>query len=243
MRRTSLGLLGAVVLMIGALSAPAQAVTTGEWYLGYNDDSVAVPGDVISNGSSSTLNFAVGSAFNITCPIPPGTLTYTVPSPVPESPPGGTISIPIVPPPTLACTDSLTGTPITVTIPVGTVWTLTIDVPVGTSPSPWTSPLTGSFTLPGNSLIVTSNYYANVTGNPPCVVALPNVTAGLTFLWSYDPATGTAQPADPAPIAFGVNDTVSPNPTCPIGTSASINTTTEITLLGPGGLIPTVVYQ
>jgi len=241
-RRVSVAVAAGALALTGAMMAPSQASTPGAWNLGYSNGSVASPTDVITNASGTTLSFTgtySGAPATVTCNLAAGTASYTVPSTVPAAAPGGTVSIPITPPSTITtCTESVTGNAVTASI-TGS-WTLNVTVPSGTSPSPWTGSLSGSLVIPANSITVTSNFLANNSGTPPCVIQGPTNAGGLTIAGSYNASTGVAQPSAATP--FTLNGTVGSNPTCPVGTNASLSASTKVTLVGPGGLTPTAVY-
>jgi len=243
--RLALALVVGALALAGALVAPAQAGTPGAWNLGYGNGSIASTGDVITNTSATTISITItysGAPLNLTCPIFAGTFTYTVPSMAPAAAPGGTLSIPLSPPSTITtCTESITGNSVVVAIPPGTTFTLNVTAPSGATPGPYTGTLSGSLVIPANSLTVMSYFFANNAGTPPCVVQGPTNAGGLTVPGTYATSTGVAQPSTATP--FTLNTTVGSNPTCPFGTNASLSASSKLTLVGPSGLTPTLVYM
>ncbi|WP_436698461.1 hypothetical protein [Nocardioides sp. BYT-33-1] len=217
LRRTAVGFATGALVLAGATLSPAHAANT--WELGYNDGTLAAPGDIITNVNTASLPTKLkfsglynGAPASIDCSIATGQLSYTVPSPRPSAAPGGTISVGITPPATItSCIESVSMNSVTVYNQPGVAWTLNVTVPSGTTPSPWASTLTGSIHIPQNSMVVRSNFLADVTGNPPCVIQGPADAGGLTVNGQYNaaPSAGTATPTSPLP-QFQIIDTVTP---------------------------------
>lgn len=252
--RACLTLVVGALVLAGALSAPAQASTPGEWNLGYTNGNVANPGDPITNTGATTLvvdGIYNGVAAKVTCTLAAGDLEYDVASPVPSAPPGGSVSLPfLVTVATIGgpsnsngtCSENVSGNPVTVTIPSGTIVTVTVEVPGVdvTSPSPWLSSLSGSVHIPQNVIKVTSDFLPNLVGTTPCVIEGPTDDGGIDISGSYDPGTGTAQATDSTP--FGINSTVDSNPPCGVEANGNVDKASKVTIAGPGGLAPTAVY-
>src|SRR5699024_8002587 len=237
----------AAAALIAAVTAPAAYGDPGAWSLGYDNGSLAEPGDRITNVDTTELTFTGkynGAPATVECVIDPEVFNYSVPDPVPSDEPGGSISLEIAPPTTIGgandvnghCTEDVSGNVVELTIPAGTEWTLTVNVPDTTSPGPWTSSLDGSLTVPQDTVTVTSTFLPGSGGTPPCVISGPTDNGGLTVDGTYDPTTGAMAPnGNPS---FGLNTSQCPQ----VGGSPTLQDAT-VTLDGPNGVTPTVVYQ
>jgi len=246
--RLSVGLVTtAAAALVAAMTAPAAYGESGAWSLGYDDGNIARPGQQITNTDTTELKFTGkynGAPATVQCSIDPGSFSYDVPDPVPADVPGGSISLDIAPPTTIGgaddengrCTESVSGNVVELTIPSGTQWTLTVNLPDATSPGPWTSGLGGSLHVPQGTVTVTSTFLPGAGNTPPCVISGPTDSGGLTVDGDYDPGTGAMTPTGNP--SFGLDTSQCPQ----VATSPTLQDAT-VTLAGPNGATPTVVYQ
>ncbi len=258
----------ALALGTGAFFAPADALTA-EWVLGYTDGTFAQPGDVISstNLDLSITGIYMGNPITVDCVNVSTTgFRYTVPSPVPSGPTNGTIQVQLdTPPATLTgCTLSWDGSPVNVSFVAGSKWTLDIDLPTyngsATGQAHMTPVLTGRITVPtgdpsgyGNGTVVLSATTLGGDGGlPPCTIQGP-AHFDLSVNGSYDPSIGIVSNTNTP--AFLLDNGAWPPGFPPLsGTPASqancsavgVQPTLDalsLTLEGPGGKIPTLVWS
>ncbi|MCR1781785.1 hypothetical protein KVF89_04485 [Nocardioides carbamazepini] len=254
-RRTLAALLTTLALALaGGWLAPAHAAGV-TWVLGYTDSTpaaprFAAPGDVVT---STNLNLRLviawgGNPITIACANVAVTgVDYTVPGAPPRGAPGSTITVMLDPPATTltGCVLTLDGSPVNLSFAPGSQWQLDIGplppahTVVGT---PHLGTLHAKLTVPsgssGNGTVTAS---LPMMAPYPCVVQLPAAGIDLEVPGTYDPATGVAADDDSNPI-IDINNSISPANCSTLDVEATLQYA-NVTLTGPGGAVPTMVWS